>query len=108
MKFPPHVPAAVQKHFTALVEGDAWEPYGWAAALESAEQELREIAQTIELRTRQGATEYMPSLRLREAEAAKRRETIAGYINCLQRLVYDSRMRNAYLLLMPEISTDEQ
>lgn len=77
-------------------------------ALGSTEQELREIAQAIELRTRQGATEYLRSLRLQEAEAAKRREMIAGYINCLQRLVYDSRMRDAYLLLMPEISTDEQ
>jgi len=62
VKFPPYVPAPVQKHFTALVEGDTWEPYGWAAALGSTEQELREIAQAIELRTRQGATEYLRSL----------------------------------------------
>jgi len=108
VKFPPYVPSPVQKLFTALIEGDAWEPYGLAASLEHAEEELREIALAIEFRTRQGAIEYLPSLRRQEAEAAKRREMIASHINCLQRLVYDRRMRDAYLLLIPEISKDEQ
>lgn len=108
MEFPAYVPAAVRTQIAAMIDGDAWEPHGWAASLASAEQRLSEIEQAIEARTRRGDLDYLLGLRLQKADALKHRDAMAEEVGCLQRLAHDSRMRDAFTLLTREFTDDEQ
>ncbi len=108
MDFPAYVPAAIREHLTALIEGDTWEPQGWAASLADAEQALSEIEQAIEARIRRDDTGYLPGLRLDKAKALKHRDAIAEHVACLRRLAHDSRMRKAFVWLTREFSDDNQ
>ena len=63
MEYPACVPAEVRKYTTGLIEGDKWEPRGLAPAVAAAEQWLTEIKQAIEVRTRDGETESLVSLK---------------------------------------------
>lgn len=108
MDFPAYVPAAARAHITALIEGDSWEPHGWAASLASANQQLAEIESAIESRTQRGEPEYLDSLRKQRAEAAAHRDRMAGDVDCLRRLAHDDRMQEAYTLLTSELPDDKQ
>ena len=108
MDFPAYVPAAVRAHIATLIEGDSWEPQGWAASLASAERQLAEIEGAIETKTRRGEHDYLPSLRIQRAEAVAHRDMLAGEVDCLRRLAHDARMRVAFALLTREFSDDGQ
>jgi hypothetical protein len=105
MDFPAYVPAAVRAHITTLIEGDSWEPQGWAVSLASAEQQLAEIDAEIKAKPSQLANIL---LRQERAEAVKHRDMLAGDMDCLQRLAHDSRMREAFALLTREFTDDQQ
>ncbi len=108
MDFPAYVPAAVRAHITKLIEGDSWEPMGWAASLASAERQLAEIEGAIETKIRRGENDYLPSLRGQRAEAVAHRDRLAGDVDCLRRLAHDERMRDAFALLTREFIDDQQ
>jgi len=108
MEFPAYVPAAVRAHIATLIEGDEWEPHGWATSLANAESELAGIEGAIETRTRRGEVEYLDSLRKQRADAVKHRDMLAGNVDCLQRLAHDSRMCEAFAVLTREFTKDEQ
>lgn len=108
MEFPGYVPAAVRVYITALLNGDKWEPQGFAASLASAEQQLSEIEQALEMLIRRREIEHLEGLRRQKTEAIKRRDWLAGDVDCLRRLIHDGRMQNAYALLTFEFSADEQ
>lgn len=108
MKFPAYVPAAAREYFTSLIDGNEGEQDGLGAALASAEQRLSEIEQAIEVKRRRGEIEYLVSLRRQESETRKHRDALAGEVDCLRRLAHDARMRDAYALLISEVSSDEE
>jgi len=108
MGFPAYVPAAVRAHITTLLDGDDWEPQGWAATLADAEKSLAEIETAIETRIRRGEVEYLDSLRKQRAEAVEHRDRLAGDVDCLHRLADDERMQEAYAKLTKEFTHDEQ
>ncbi len=107
--FPAYVPAAVRAHITILIDGDdKLEPQGWAASLANAEESLAGINRAIEKYQRPGEDDYLPSLRVQEAEALAHRDAIAGDLDCLRRLAHDGRMAGAYALLTREFTDDHQ
>jgi len=108
MDFPAYVPAAVRAHITTLIEGDSWEPMGWAESLASAERQLAEIDGKIESCIQWGKDDYLPGLRKDRAEAVAHRDRLAGSVDCLQRLAHDARIRGAYALLTNEFTDDKQ
>ncbi len=108
MDFPAHVPAAVRAHITTLIEGDSWEPQGWAASLADAEETLARIDRAIETYIRRGEDDYLPSLRIQRAEALAHRDGLAGDVGCLRRLAHDARMADAFALLTREFTDDRQ
>lgn len=108
MDFPTYVPAAVQTHITMLIEGDKRMRYGCAAMLANAEQVISKIEQTIEARTRCGEMDDLDSLRQKKMGAVRRRDTMAGNVECLKRLANDVRMKDAFALLTGELTNDTQ
>jgi hypothetical protein len=108
MDFPAYVPAAVRAHITTLIDGDSWEPQGWAASLANAEESLSRIERAIETYLRRGEDDYLPSLRIQKAEALAHRDRLAGDVDCLRRLAHDARMRDAFALLTREFTDDKQ
>ena len=106
MKFPTYVPKAVRVQITAMIDGDAWD--GWAASLAWAEQRLAEIEGEIATKIRHDNDEHLDSLRRQRASATKHRDLFAGYLECLQRLAQDSRMREVFDLLTREFTDDQQ
>lgn len=108
MDFPVYVPAAVRAHITTLIEGNSWEPQGWATFLASAEESLSIIEREIETYLRRGEDDYLPSLRIQKAEALAHRDRLAGDVDCLLRLAHDAQMRDAVALLTREFTDDKQ
>ncbi|MBK6744293.1 MAG: hypothetical protein IPG66_15535 [Hydrogenophilales bacterium] len=108
MDFPAHVPAAVRAHITTLIEGDSWEPMGWAESLASAERQLAEIEGQIESCIRWGKDDYLPGLRKDRAGAVAHRDGLAAEVDCLRRLAHDARMADAFALLTREFTDDRQ
>lgn len=108
MDFQAYVPAAVRAHITTLIEGDSWEPQGWAASLENAEETLSRIDRAIETYIRRGEDDCLPSLRIQRAEALAHRDRLAGDVDCLRRLAHDARMTDAFALLTREFTDDKQ
>jgi hypothetical protein len=108
MDFPAHVPAAVRAHITTLIEDDSLEPMGWQESLASAERQLAEIDGKIESCIRRREDNYLPDLRKDRAEAVAHRDRLAGDVDCLQRLAYDARMRDAFALLTRAFTDDKQ
>ena len=108
MNFPEYVPAAVRAHITTLIEGDSWEPQGWAVSLENAEEMLARLDRAIEAYIRRGENDYLPSLRIQKAQALDHRDRLAGDVGCLQRLASDARMADAFELLAREFTADRQ
>jgi hypothetical protein len=108
MKFPAYVPKMVRKYIASFLDGDEIEPVGWNEVLESAEQRLAEIEGAIARRTRQGETDYLPSLRDQKNKAIEHRDMLAEEVNCLKRLAQDSRMQEVYAKLTQEFSEDQQ
>lgn len=107
MEFPAYVPAAVREHITAVLDGDIWEPKGWHGVLKEYEKSLDIIKASI-AKNRRSEVEYLDSLRKQKAEAVKNRNRLAGDVECLQRLAYDSRMQDAYSRLTKVFSSDKQ
>lgn len=108
MDFPAYVPAAVREYIATLIEGDSWEPQGWAASLANAEEELSRIDLAMETHVRRSEHDYPPSLRTQKAEALAHRDKLAGEVDCLRRLALDARMRDAFALLTREFTDDGQ
>ena len=108
MDFPAYLPAAVRAHITTLIEGDSWEPQGWAASLANAEESLSRIDRAIETYLRQGEDDYLPSLRIKKDQALAHRDRLAGDVDCLRRLAHDARMRDAFALLTRIFTDDKQ
>jgi hypothetical protein len=108
MKFPAYIPAAVREYVTQLIEGDSWEPVGLQESLARAERRLAEIDEKIQSCIRWGKDDYLPGLEKERAEALAHRDSLAGDIDCLRRLVQDERMREAYALLTREFTDDRQ
>lgn len=108
MDFPAYVPAAVRDYIAALIEGDPWEPKGWATVLVNADEELNRIDRAIETYLRRGEDDYLPSLRAQRVEALAHRNSVAGEVDCLRRLAHDTRMHEAFALLTCEFTGDEQ
>jgi len=108
MEFPAYVPAAVREYVTKLIEGDSWEPVGWQESLADAERRLAEIDEKIQSCIRWGKGDYLPGLRKERAEAVAHRDSLAGEVDCLRRLVQDERMREAYAILTREFTDDRQ
>jgi hypothetical protein len=103
MDFPAYVPAAVRAHITNIVEGED----GLKAALTSAERNLSEIERALAATIRRGKAADPDALRLQKAEALALRDRLARDLGCLLRLAHDERMQQAFALLTPEISSDE-
>jgi hypothetical protein len=108
MKFPAYIPAAVREYVTKLIEGDSWEPVGLQESLAHAERRLAEIDEKIQSCIRWGKDDYLPGLEKERAEALAHRDSLAGDIDCLRRLVQDERMREAYAILTREFTDDRQ
>ena len=108
MDFPTYIPTAVRAYITTLIEGDSWEPQGWAASLANAEETLSGIERTIETYVRRGEDDYLPSLRKQKVEAQIHRDRLAGDVGCLRRLGSDPRMREVFALLSQEFIDDQQ
>jgi hypothetical protein len=98
MNFPPYVPNAVRTRVARMLDG----PRSWSAALEHANAALTRLN---ELRT---GNPYDDRLRIEHSEALAHRDYVADQVICLQRLVYDERMRSAYAHLLHAITSDEQ
>lgn len=108
MDFPAYVPASVRAHITTLIDGDGREPFGWAASLASAEEQLSKIERAIAGKTRRGEIEYLFSLSEQKTEAVKHRDMLANNVECLQRLAHDKRMQAAFEQLNDKFYNDEQ
>jgi hypothetical protein len=108
MDFPAYVPAAVRTQVASMIEGDSWEPIGWAESLASAKRDLNRIEEAIEIKTRRGEVEYLPDLRKQRVEVLNHCESLASEVDCLRRLVHDARMAEAYALLTREFTEDQQ
>jgi hypothetical protein len=108
MKFPTYVPKAVRVQITAMIEGGALDRDGWAASLADAKQQVAEIESEIATKTRHGEVENIDSLRKKQASAIKHRDLLTGYVECLQRLAQDLRMREVFDLLTREFTDDQQ
>jgi L-fucose mutarotase/ribose pyranase (RbsD/FucU family) len=108
MKFPAYIPAAVREYVTKLIEGDSWEPVGLQESLAHAERRLTELDEKIQSCIRWGKDDYLPGLEKERAEALAHRDSLAGDIDCLRRLVQDERMREAYAILTCEFTDDRQ
>jgi len=91
-----------------MLEGSEHKKNGWNTSLESSQQEIMEIEKAIERSSGRGEVEILDSLHKQRIEAVKLRDVLAAEAECLQRLIHDERMRNAYALLIYEISDDEQ
>ncbi|WON72877.1 hypothetical protein [Nitrosospira sp. Is2] len=107
MDFAAHVPAAVREYTTALLEGDKMGS-GLVASIANFERQLFETKEAIEVEARLGSGGSLITLREQEAELGNIRDVLVEHRNCLLRLVHDHRMLSAYLLLIPEITSDEQ
>jgi hypothetical protein len=108
MDFPAYVPAAVRAHIASLIEGDSYEPHGWAASLVNAEESIARIDRDIETYIRRGEDDYLDSLRTQKAEAQAHRDLLAADLECLHRLGSDPRMRDAFALLTAEFTADQE
>lgn len=108
MKFPAYVPQIVRTYLKEMLEGSEHREHGWNTSLENSKQEIIEIEKAIERSSGRGEVEILDSLHQQRIEAVKLRDILAAEVECLQRLIHDERMRNAYALLIYEISEDEQ
>lgn len=108
MNFPAYVPAAVRLHITTLIEGDSYDPYGWAACLASAEEAITSIDRAIEIYTQRGEEDHLLSLRIQKVKAQEHRDVLAADVECLRRLGNDPRMREAFALLTKEFTVDQE
>lgn len=108
MHFPAYVPAAVRVHITSLIEGDSYEPHGWAASLANTEESIARIDRDIETYIRRGEDDYLDGLRTQKAEAQAHRDLLAADLECLHRLGSDPRMRDAFALLTAEFTVDQE
>ena len=108
MDFPAYVPAAVRAHITSLIEGDSYEPHGWAASLANADKSITRIERDIDTYIRLGEEDYLDSLRTQKAEAQAHRDFLAAELECLRRLGSDPRMRDAFALLTAEFTVDQE
>jgi hypothetical protein len=107
MDFPDYIPNVVCKQIAALIEGDATDAHGLAESLASTEQRLIDIEQALEVATG-GDPEYVAALQCDKVETSKARKMLADDIDCLRRLVHDSRMQQVYALLIGELTEAEQ
>jgi hypothetical protein len=108
MDFPAYVPAAVRRDIESRIYGDQHNPHGWAHSLESAESALSDAEAKLQAAIRISDTNLCARLRSEKLEAKKHRDSIAGEIQCLQRLAHDARMRDAYATLTAEFTDDRQ
>jgi hypothetical protein len=108
MDFPAYVPAAVRAHITSLIEGDSYEPYGWAASLANTDESIAQIDREIKTYIRRGEDDYLDGLRTQKAEAQAHRDLLAADLDCLCRLGSDTRMRDAFALLTTEFTDDQE
>jgi hypothetical protein len=108
MNFPAYVPAALRAHITTLIEGDSYDPHGWAASLANVEESIVRIDRDIETYIRQGDDDYLEGLRTQKAEAQAHRDLLAADLECLRRLGSDPRMRDAFALLTAEFTDDQE
>lgn len=109
MDFPGHVPAAVRSHIEAILEGEEGRGIpGYLQLLENAEHKLDAVSESLERKAICGEFEYLDGLRLQRMEALEHRDSLLGDVRCLQRLVHDSRMREAFELLASAVKSDEQ
>ena len=108
MDFPAYVPAAVRAHITSLIEGDSYDPHGWAASFANAEESIARIDRDIEINIRRGEDDYLDGLRTQKAEAQAHRDLLAADLECLRRLGSDPRMRDAFALLTTEFTDDQE
>jgi hypothetical protein len=108
MKFPAYVPMIVRTYLSKMIDGGESRERGWNTSLESSKQEIIKIEKAIESASAHGEVDNLVSLRQQLIEAVKHRDFLAGEVECLRRLLYDDRMRDAYALLIYEISDDEK
>lgn len=108
MDFPVYVPAAVRVEIARSIFGDSRRPIGLTEALSMAERRLAEMEGELEAATRRGELEHLDSLRKQRAMVAAEHDELAGDLACVQRLAFDLRMREAYVLLAGEFGDDGQ
>ncbi|MGC9456621.1 MAG: hypothetical protein ACP5DC_03770 [Halothiobacillaceae bacterium] len=99
MNCPDFVPEAARSYISALLEGDSWEPMGWRAVLDSAEEALSS------LKSNGTNTDEQ---RKQIAEAKAHRDEVADSVACLERLAIDERMKKPYQLLAEEFTENQQ
>ena len=108
MDFPEFIPPLIRTGITSYIEGNSWEPHGYASSLESAEFELAKLKKAIDARTRCGDLEYLDSLRPQLAIAQKHRDDLAEIIECLKRLGTRGEMKEVFSFLEKEELDDEK
>ena len=105
MDFPAYVPAAVRKTISAYLNGDSDEvKEGLLAAIAAKKQLLPSIEASILKAEDSKKYDFIPY----KLETIEEINIIAEKIDCLIRLAKDSRKRDAYSLLILEISSDDE
>jgi len=103
MDFPKFVPLVVSRFITMMIEGDERGPFGWKAALSSAEEDLS--AKTSELSS--STSNNSNRLAKEVALARVHRDMLAKTVDNYKRLGTDGRMEECFDLLRDEFD-DEQ
>ena len=104
MNFPEFVPPVVQKYISVLIEGNDREPFGWAAALASAEKTLAELDRSM----RRTSSGEKARLQKERKDAVRHRDMLAHTVESLTRLGTDDRMGECYEILKSESLNDGQ
>lgn len=102
------VPTAIREYVQAMVNGNSWEPFGWAGALKNAQDEVSKVDRQIKSASKLGASRQLDDLRQKKQSAEAHRDALSRAVSCLTRFVEDRRMVEAYRLLVTEIADDQE
>lgn len=109
MEFPIFVPAPIQAHIEAILEGEPERGIpGYIRLLDEAKQKLDAVTESLNRKSICGEVEYLDGLRLQKLEAMAHHDRLTGDVDCMQRLAKDLRMRDGYAMLSSVVEDDEQ
>ena len=103
MKVPVYVPRGVCDEVTSLLLGVSGIHDGYETFLTNAEREQSEVEQEIERLNREGEMDAADQLRGELSELKRRRDHYKQEVDCLNRLLFDDRMKAVYEALQEHI-----
>jgi hypothetical protein len=110
LEFPSWVPHAVRHSVGVLLdgEGSGWESLGWRAALANEKRALDIIELNLRMPPRDGDNASKAALFRQKQVSARYLKGLKAKVECLERLVTDQRMTEAYSLLSKEFIDEMQ